>query len=119
MTAESKALSPIAVRTFDLAAAACSLREDEASRARGRSSTTLVKLPGLRVVLMSLRAGTRIERHQTDGQISIHVLRGRARLMVDGKTVDLPAGGLLALERLVPHDVEAIEPTEILLTIAS
>jgi len=37
---------------------------------------------------------------------------------VEAKAFDLPAGHLLALERTVPHDVEALEDSAFLLTIA-
>jgi hypothetical protein len=35
-----------------------------------------------------------------------------------GRTFDLPAGSLLALDRGLPHDVEALEDSAFLLTIA-
>jgi hypothetical protein len=35
-----------------------------------------------------------------------------------GRTFDLPPGGLLALDQDVPHDVEALEDSSLLLTIA-
>jgi quercetin dioxygenase-like cupin family protein len=37
---------------------------------------------------------------------------------VEGKVFDLPAGHLLALERAIAHDVEALEDSAFLLTIA-
>jgi quercetin dioxygenase-like cupin family protein len=35
-----------------------------------------------------------------------------------GRTFDLPAGSLLALDQGIPHDVEALEESAFLLTIA-
>jgi hypothetical protein len=40
------------------------------------------------------------------------------RLVVGEGTVDLALGGLLVLDRAVPHDVEALEDSAILLTLA-
>jgi hypothetical protein len=37
---------------------------------------------------------------------------------VDGRDIDLPAGHVLALDRAVPHDVQAVEDSAFLLTIA-
>jgi hypothetical protein len=37
---------------------------------------------------------------------------------VQEKVIDLPAGHMLALERGLPHDVEALEDSAFLLTIA-
>jgi hypothetical protein len=37
---------------------------------------------------------------------------------VQDKVIDLPAGHMLALERALPHDVEALEDSAFLLTIA-
>jgi hypothetical protein len=38
--------------------------------------------------------------------------------MPQGRSFDLPAGGLLALDQALPHDVEALEKSALLLTIA-
>jgi hypothetical protein len=40
------------------------------------------------------------------------------RLHLGERTVDLPAGNLLALEKDIPHDLEAIEESTVLLTIS-
>ena len=37
---------------------------------------------------------------------------------VQDKVIDLPAGHMLVLERALPHDVEALEDSAFLLTIA-
>jgi len=46
------------------------------------------------------------------------VVSGHIQLRVSDKTFDLRTGGLLALDRAVPHDVIAIEESVFLLTIA-
>lgn len=84
----------------------------------GRDSKTLVKHPDFRVVLTVLKSGARLHDHKAPGSISVHVLSGRVRMQIEGKVVDLPAGALLALERAVAHDVEALEDSAFLLTIA-
>ncbi len=84
----------------------------------GHNAKTLVKHDDLRVVLIVLRAGARIPGHVTDGRISIHTVRGHIRVQAQGETCNLPAGALLALDHRLPHDVEAVDDSAFLLTIA-
>ena len=84
----------------------------------GQNAKTLVKYDDLRIVLMALQAEARIPGHQTEGRISIHTVVGHIKVRAQGRTFDLPAGRLLALDRGVPHDVEALEDSAFLLTIA-
>jgi quercetin dioxygenase-like cupin family protein len=81
------------------------------------SGTTLVKEPDLRIVLMALRAGGRMEKHHASGPISVQVLEGQVRMRLPDRDVEIPAGRLLALEPKIPHDVEAMEDSAFLLTI--
>ena len=84
----------------------------------GQNAKTLVKHDELRVVLTALKAHMRIPEHQTDGQISIQTIRGRILIRAEGRTFDLPVGTFLALDRGVRHDVEGVEDSAFLLTIA-
>ena len=87
--------------------------------AGGRAAKTLLKYDDFRVVLTALAAGSRIAEHRTEGRISIQGVTGRIRVHVEGKTVDLTPGMLLALDRGVIHDVEALDQdSAFLLTIA-
>lgn len=105
------------VLTFNLADETARLHEEHAWQHGERNAKTLVKESDFRIVLIALRAGARMERHQTAGRISIQVLTGRLRLLIAGERVELPQGALVSLERDVPHDVEALEESVFLLTI--
>jgi quercetin dioxygenase-like cupin family protein len=83
-----------------------------------QNAKTLVKYDDLRIVLIALRADARIPGHQADGRISVHIIRGHIRLRALERTFDLRAGNLLALDQGLPHDVEALEDSAFLLTIA-
>jgi quercetin dioxygenase-like cupin family protein len=85
---------------------------------RGQNAKTLVKYDDLRVVLMALKAGARIPEHKANGRISVQVLSGHVRLNAAGRTFDLRPGSLLALDERTPHDVEALDESAVLLTIA-
>ena len=66
---------------------------------------TLVKYPDLRIVLIAMKANTRMHEHVAAGRISVHSIKGHIRVHLPEQVVDLPAGHLLALDRCVPHDV--------------
>lgn len=85
----------------------------------GRSSETLVKYRDFRIVLVLMKPGSHINDHQADGPISVQAIRGKIRVrMSDGHTTELKAGDMLALERSLKHDVEALEESAFLLTLA-
>jgi len=94
------------------------LRQEDAWKTTSRNTKTLVKYPDLRIVLISLKSGKRMENHRTDESISIQVLSGKLRLHLPGQTVELRHGHLLTLERALPHDVEAMEDSAFLLTLS-
>jgi quercetin dioxygenase-like cupin family protein len=102
---------------FDLARELDQLR-GEREWESGHNSKTLVKYDSLRVVLMAMQAGHRIPEHQTEGRISIQTIRGHVIVRASGRTFDLPAGALLALEQGMRHDLEARDDSAVILTIA-
>jgi quercetin dioxygenase-like cupin family protein len=102
---------------FDLPAEIDRLR-GETTWTSGQNSRTLVKYDDLRVVLIVLQAHSRMAKHKSEGRISVHVLSGHIQLKAAGRTFNLRSGGLLALDRVVSHDVEALEESAFLLTIA-
>jgi quercetin dioxygenase-like cupin family protein len=102
---------------FDLNAQIEQLKGEPAWQ-NGRNAKTMVKYPDFRIVLMLMKAKTRIEEHHADGRISVQTIAGHIRMHVAGKDFDLPVGHLLALDHEVRHDVEALEDSAFLLTIA-
>ena len=105
------------VLTFDLAAEASALMLEPTWKATGHNAKTLIKYPDFRVVLIALRAGARMEEHQTDHCVTVQVLGGRVRLHLPTTKADLAPGTLLALDRTVSHDVEALEDSVFLLSL--
>src|ERR1017187_6524727 len=107
------------VLQFNLASELAQLHRDESwLPPTGRSSKTLVKYPDLRIVLIAMKANTRMHEHTAAGRISVHTLNGHIRLHLPERGVDLPAGHLLVLDQCVPHDVEATEDSAFLLTLS-
>jgi quercetin dioxygenase-like cupin family protein len=107
-----------AALAFDLESFVDDLRADEGWPAGEPNSITLVNEPSLRVVLMALHAGARWNEHHVPGRVTIQTIDGHARLRLAGRVVDLRRGHLVALEGDLRHDVEAIEESAILVTVA-
>ena len=88
-------------------------------RESGRSSETLVKYNEFRIVLVRMKPGSYMSNHKAEGPISIHVIHGKIRVHLPGDRIeDLKVGDLLTLDRCLEHDVEALEESAFLLTIA-
>ena len=104
--------------TFDLAAELDRLRQEESWRRSGRNARTLVKEKNLRMVLMTMRGGTRVSEHHAAGRLAIQVLRGHLQLDVPNQSVDLHAGQLLALDFAVQYEITSHEESDVLLTVA-
>jgi quercetin dioxygenase-like cupin family protein len=120
-THRGPALRPLLNRilAFDLNAEADALRGEHGWRDNGHSAKTLVKHHEQRIVLIAVKAGTRMTKHRAAGAVSIQVLSGRLHVQVGAITMDVRAGHLLALDRALSHDVDAIEDTNLVLSISS
>ncbi len=103
---------------FDLAAEIARLRQEELWQHMGHNAKTLMKHPDFRIVLTVMKAGTRLQEHQAAGSISVQALSGYLRLHLPEQVAELPTGHLLALDRALPHDVEAVEDSAFLLSLA-
>src|ERR1019366_7439376 len=85
----------------------------------GRSSETIVKYSEFRIVLVRMKPGSYMSHHRAEGPISLHAVFGKLRIhLPDDRMEELGPGDLLALERGLEHDVEALEECAFLLTIA-
>ena len=88
-------------------------------RESGRSAETLVKYEEFRIILVRMKPGSYMSHHRAEGPISIHALQGKIRVhLPDDRTEELKEGDLLTLDRGLEHDVEALEESAFLLTIA-
>lgn len=84
---------------------------------KGYVSKVLVKASDLRLVLFIMQAESRIPQHHSEGRIAVHCLRGSIRLQLSSEAHDLHQDDVLALDRKVEHDVQALEDSVFLLTI--
>jgi quercetin dioxygenase-like cupin family protein len=103
--------------TFDLDGIERELRVDGAYERNGHSARTLARTQDLRVVFMVLKDGGTIAEHHADETTSIHALSGQVRLKLPDRTVELRGGQVLVLGFGLPHDVEAMEDSSLVLTL--
>lgn len=88
-------------------------------RESGRSSETLVKYDEFRIVLVRMKPGSYMSHHRAEGPISIQAIQGKIRVhLPEDRIEELEIGDLLTLDRCLEHDVEALEESAFLLTIA-
>jgi quercetin dioxygenase-like cupin family protein len=102
---------------FDLARELEQLHR-EPEWASGHNAKTLVKYDDFRIILIAVKASARLPEHQAEGRISIQTVAGHIQVRAQGRTFDLRSGSLLALDQGLAHDVEALEESAFLLTIA-
>ena len=85
-------------------------------RSTGRSSKTLVKYPDFHLVLVLMKANTRMNRHHVDGRFSIQALQGRIRVRIGEESIEVSAGEMVVLDYGISHEVEALDESAFLLT---
>ena len=107
-----------AVASFDLRAELEQLRREAAWQRGDRNAKTLYKDADEQLVLTAMKAGTTLREHRAAGRIVIQTVTGRLRLGLTDRTVELPAGHLLVLDPNLPHNVDAVEESALVLTIA-
>ena len=60
----------------------------------------------------------KLSEHQAAGPLTFHVLSGSVTFRAGGRAEALGAGELIVLESAIAHDVEALEESACLLTLA-
>ncbi len=104
--------------SFNLTSEVERLRTEDHPWQAGRNAKLLVKYPNLRILLIGLRPDAHLAEHHAAGPVSIQVVSGHVLARAAGKSFDLEQGNLLSIETQVPHDVEALAESAVLVTIA-
>lgn len=100
----------------DLAGHLAQIRAGQAYRDADHAAETLVKEDGLRVVLIALKDGGRLPEHRAHTPITVQVTEGMVRFAVDGRSIDLTPGRVLVVGAELPHELEAVGESALLLT---
>ncbi|MEO7123169.1 MAG: hemerythrin domain-containing protein [Lacisediminihabitans sp.] len=83
-------------------------------RARRRQ---VLKAKGVRILRLSLDAGQVLAERAESSPLLIQTLQGRVTLTVDGERVDMPAGAIIHLDRLLPHSIAAVDASHVMVTL--
>ena len=78
--------------------------------------TKVLSAPGVRVVVLTFEAGYVLREHTTPAMLLLQVLDGRVRITAADQVTELAPGGLLRLDAALPHTVEALEESRLMLT---
>jgi quercetin dioxygenase-like cupin family protein len=83
----------------------------------GHRQTSLIHQGPLRLLLFAFEPGGRLPEHRAPGHVVIHCLRGELMVQAEAERHQLASGEALVLEPDVPHAVEAVGESELLLTV--
>jgi quercetin dioxygenase-like cupin family protein len=106
------------LQTFFLAEAVARLRGEKTYAARKVNSMTLHKGPGLRLVVVALHAGAKLDAHTAEGELQLLVVEGRVKVPTAAGNVTLEAGRVMTLHPGVEHSVEGLAESALLLTLS-
>lgn len=87
-------------------------------QAHDRGAVVLVKHRDLTVTLLALRKGAHLHEHSAKGSVSVQVVTGVIRLNASDEEKIVSSGTICVIDREVPHAVEAMEDSMLLLTAA-
>jgi quercetin dioxygenase-like cupin family protein len=102
---------------IDLPRVLCQLRHERTSSGN-RTAITLVKHRDFRLVLVVLKPGACLARHDVRGTVLIQILTGKVRIGILGEHLEASAGQVISLDPNLPHEVKAVEDTALLISIA-
>lgn len=101
----------------EVAAALTGLRQQPQWRQGGLATHSLRKDANGSSLLIALKAGARLERHQASGEVIIRLVTGRIMLGLPDRSLCLQAGHRQIVEPGRPHDVEALTEAALLVTV--
>ena len=103
-------------RIFDLATAFAELPAESVSR-QGHMQKTLYRLGPTTTAIFSFEAGGALHQYTVDGEAIVHVIKGRLRLSTSSHDHELTSDQMLLLDPGVPHELIALQPSHVLLTV--
>lgn len=114
LDAERPLLAPLQVFALDHIAAQTWA---EAAGAVGHNAITLHKAASLRLVLLTMHAGSQLQEHDTFAPIALHVISGRVRFTTANEALELGPQMVVTLDGGIAHRVDAVEDAVCLLTL--
>jgi len=93
------------------------LKTQKAWREGERNGITLIKSQQVRVTLIALKKGSKLPEHHAPGRMTLAVISGKIKFEVSKEEKELGQHEIVALQERLPHAVEALEDSAVLLTI--
>jgi quercetin dioxygenase-like cupin family protein len=81
------------------------------------ASRTLAENASGTITLFAFDAGQNLSEHTAPFDAFVHILDGKAELIIGGKSVEASAGEIVLMPANLPHAVKALERFKMLLTI--
>lgn len=106
------------VTLIDLPSTTHALCHEPHAAVSGHRQIAVFRHGGVTLVAFAFEKGGVLKQHHADGVVTIHVTSGHLRVTAGDLTHDLHSGQILGLVPMVPHQVEAIAASEMLLTVA-
>jgi quercetin dioxygenase-like cupin family protein len=94
------------------------LRSAAEWKSADRHAISLIKDDALNVLLMALKKGAHLHEHRTKGPIAVQVISGAIRFSSGSDQRTISAGEMVGLDRGVPHSLEALEESALILVTA-
>jgi quercetin dioxygenase-like cupin family protein len=88
----------------------------ESSVHQGHMQKALYRHKAVTTAIFAFEAGGAINEHQTEGELTIHVLTGKLFVRTAENEYTLGPNELLLLDPGVTHDIKAVEATKLLMT---
>lgn len=103
-------------RLFDLNTAFAELPAESVLR-QGHMQKALYRLGPATTAIFAFEAGGGLDQYTVAGEAIIHVIRGRLQVRTDEGSYELTRDQMVLLDPGIPHDLHALEPTRLLLTV--
>ena len=85
--------------------------------ATGLGHTTALNSPEARVIVLAFAKGHVLREHSAPFPLLMQALDGELAVTSAGQLIQLVPGGLIRMEARLPHSVEAIEDSRLMLTL--
>lgn len=85
----------------------------------GLGHATVLADPDVRVVVLTFAAGHVLKEHSAPFPLLLQALDGELVIRADHREIRLKPGGLLRMDAALPHEVEAIDDSRLMLTLVT
>lgn len=92
------------------------VKDEKAWEKSDRNGITVFKTEGMTIVLSALKEGAVIKDNVVNGFLTVHVLEGTIRLTTLEGDADMGDNQLIVFHPGIPHSMEAMSDTVLLLT---